>query len=254
MPPSLSRRVNSRGVDPADTSSQLARHDGGLPDAPAHGAPDAALFQFQEAADGAAARRAHFLAHQSWMFAVEHEAGRAAHGLGGHELGLGARQAHSHGSVGEGLHEEREEGRAGAAQRGGDVHHRGWEGDGAADAGEDPVGEGLVVFWEGWVGGGDDGHGFADQRGRVGHDAHDLAGLVLGFLLLCQIGVVGAIERLADLVDGHAGADGDQQLARESLFDAWLVEQVLDHVGLAAEDDHVSCLHALEVVVLQHGD
>lgn len=45
------------------------------------------------------------------------------------------------------------------------------------------------------------------------------------------------MQYLLDLGNGHTGAYADHEFTVESLGHAGFVEQVLDHVGLAGEDD-----------------
>lgn len=243
----ISLSLEPCAVNTTDSLAQLSSHNGGLSDTPGDGASHTALLEHQQSADGASARGADFFADESGMLAVLDEARGAAHGLRCHQLGLCSGQAHGDGAVGEGFQHEGKEGRAGATQRGGHVHHGGREMHDAADPREDPVDQRRELGGQGGSVGRDDGHGLAHQGGGVGHDADEPA---------CVVGEVGrvvlAVQHAAHLLDGDAGADGDEQLAGQCFLHALLQQDVRHHVRLAAQDDDVGGLDAPHVLVLQH--
>lgn len=59
------------------------------------------------------------------------------------------------------------------------------------------------------------------------------------------------MEDNLDVVDTHAGADADQQLAVQSPGNARLAEDVLDGGGPAGQEDDLGLVHGRQVVVVK---
>lgn len=227
-----------RPIDPLDSLSKLTRYHGGLTDCPGHGSSDAAFLEDKQPSDRTPTWGANFVPQQSRVLAVQHKARGAPHGLRSHAHRLGTGQAHSHGPVDGGLEHQRKEGGTGAAERRAGVHGRGREVDDVADALEDPRHQAGLLGRQGRVARCNDRHALADERGGVGHGAHDHAPLAL------------AAQIPLDLLTGHPSADADQQLAFEGRSHARLGEHVLDHLWLAAEEDDLGFGDSLDIIPL----
>ena len=119
---------------------------GGALDGLDEGDAQAAFFELEDAVDGAAGGGGDFVLEQGGVGAgFEHHLGGAVGGLGGEQGGDVAGQADVDAGFGEGFDDDVEEGGAGAGEAGDGVHVFLVDDDGAADGGEDALGEGELL-------------------------------------------------------------------------------------------------------------
>lgn len=232
--------------------TQLARHQGCL----SYGLGDCSAYTFflqnKESFDAAASRSAHLLPEKSWVLSALDETSRSSHGLRGHSGGFSPGETHGNGALDGSLKEQGVKGRPRAAQSRGGVHVSRGQIDDVTHALEDPGDQQLSLEGQGGHSSADDCHGLSDQGCSVAHGSDDSAAAVL-------LGVLGgdcAVQGNLQLLDRNAGADADEELAVQRLGHAGSAQDLLDHVGLAGQDDDLGLLDGREVLVahnFEHG-